>query len=1170
MYSICKVRGDGNCLYRAIAHQINELFYLTFDHKAVRQDLARYVEENQEEPGMKAAICSNFPENEQPYRASQYSKHIANQYKDGTWGGTDILIAAANFYLVSVVVHRPNETSIIIKPQIPEDVVGNINLYYSNDHYDSLILANNAATNKDPNNSPHESSLSRTILDTCSSTLQSSTSTDYAADNTGYRIIGTKAHCKQSYDLKTIRIATWNVRGAADAKKKCNIDLQLKENQVDIACLQETHMKTGTLDTKNYNWHLFGNNKHRGLAILIRKNTNLLIKDIQGNTNTMAAVISSIQGRIYIITTHVPHQSSQASYTFSDLLYLIKKKPNNSVMILLGDFNAHIGQRDVQDLQTAGRVGKTLQHKYSNKNGDILIDIMKRENLCLETSFGRNSCLKTWKSGNNTSQIDHVLTAAKPKFNVKDLKGVTLRKISDHKLIIGKIKELPDNSNKNAISSKLQSGTVKETTDSNQKFDYRHYDYEKLNQRIFRTKYQEEIRKSLTSELQETPIPWCSIMEAMKTAAKTTLLRTPKYSRERRYARAQLQKAQFLNKKYPNNPEYRSRIKECRGKLKEIIDGEEENEYQSFFEDLQKRRPGTRMRITYEFYRRHVRKERANKKRRYIPISQWESELSKQEGPHITLHNDENPNDLLDPPTEEDIADIITKMRRNTAPGMDGIVAELFKALPNDIMTQIVEHMRRAWIENVIPPTWNQTIQVPIPKRTKPQSINDYRRISICCTGYRIYASYLLTRLDLCTSNVGNYQAAFFPNRSTDDHIFTLRRVLDEKWREGTKCYVMAVDIEKAFDTVDLNALKDILTTRTNKTLTNRIIKACMNELTSIRWFGQQTKPIKKGKGVKQGCPLSPRLFTILIDDVLQTLEEEIPALNLNQDSEITLPMILSFADDLIIISTDISELNSMFTRLKHLLETVGLKTNDTKTKLLIRDPNHLQGSRQFIFLAGTNIVPVSEIRYLGTYITAGHNRRNTVRTRCKQGMKNSKTLISLIKKTKMQWKTARILYKMIIEPTMTYGLKAAAITKANRSMLRRYERMILSDMLNHTRDPPKNTKTHQILQGKTITKRVKFLRMCYYGHILRRTPPHILHTALKFKARRLKIGRPIFTWNDSISHDMNYYNKTRNEWRELAKDRKKLQTEAREIFDIAETDSEADICEDEEAGQPV
>lgn len=158
-----------------------------------------------------------------------------------------------------------------------------------------------------------------------------------------------------------------------------------------------------------------------------------------------------------------------------------------------------------------------------------------------------------------------------------------------------------------------------------------------------------------------------------------------------------------------------------------------------------------------------------------------------------------------------------------------------------------------------------------------------------------------------------------------------------------------------------------------------------------------------------------------------------------------------------------------------------------------------------------------------------------------------------------MQWQIARLLYKMVIEPSMTYGLKCAALTKANRSKLRRYERLILRDMINNAGSKPGPIKIHDLLEGKTVTKRIKCLRLCYYGHILRRPAPHLLHSAYRHKAQKLKVGRPCFTWKNTLNQDMKYYDKNPTEWSELASDKSKYVTAAQKIYQLEETDSESE-----------
>ncbi|GBP30095.1 hypothetical protein EVAR_14614_1 [Eumeta japonica] len=155
------------------------------------------------------------------------------------------------------------------------------------------------------------------------------------------------------------------------------------------------------------------------------------------------------------------------------------------------------------------------------------------------------------------------------------------------------------------------------------------------------------------------------------------------------------------------------------------------------------------------------------------------------------------------------------------------------------------------------------------------------------------------------------------------------------------------------------------------------------------------------------------------------------------------------------------------------------------------------------------NHTPVDTIKYLGTYLTSELSRRDTIKSRCKQAICNAKGLIPFTKKSKMHWKITKLIYKMVISPTITYGLNVVALTKSNRTRLRQYEREILKDMLQAARNQRK-LKTKEILEGKKIIKIMKIRRICYYGHLLIRDQPQILNSALRYTTTKRKVGHPI------------------------------------------------------------
>ncbi|GBP69970.1 hypothetical protein EVAR_50739_1 [Eumeta japonica] len=250
---------------------------------------------------------------------------------------------------------------------------------------------------------------------------------------------------------------------------------------------------------------------------------------------------------------------------------------------------------------------------------------------------------------------------------------------------------------------------------------------------------------------------------------------------------------------------------------------------------------------------------------------------------------------------------------------------------------------------------------------------------------------------------------------------------------------------------------------------------------------------------------------------------------------------------------------------LKELLILVSLKSNETKTKILVRDSINKSIIKQTQEINGVLITPMTTIKYLGTCLTSELSRRDTIKARCKQAIRNAKGLIPFIKKTKMHWKIAKLIYKMLISPSMTYGVNVVALTKSNRIRLRHYEREILKNMLQVARNQLR-LKTQEILEGKAITKIMK-IKICYYGHLLRRNQPHMLNSALIYITTKRKIGRPVKTWEDSLRQDLSYHNRNQEEWATSGQKKIEMKMVADELYQLPETDTESTAPSEENGG---
>ena len=176
--------------------------------------------------------------------------------------------------------------------------------------------------------------------------------------------------------------------------------------------------------------------------------------------------------------------------------------------------------------------------------------------------------------------------------------------------------------------------------------------------------------------------------------------------------------------------------------------------------------------------------------------------------------------------------------------------------------------------------------------------------------------------------------AGFRKGRGTRDQIANICWII-EKAREFQKnIFFCFIDYAKAFDCVDHNKLWDILKEMgIPDHLTCLLRNLYAGQEATVRTGHGTTDWFQIGKGVCQGCILSPSLFNLYAEYILKNagLDEaqagiKIARRNINN---------LRYADDTTPMAESEEELKSLLMKVKEESEKVGLKLNIQKTKIM-------------------------------------------------------------------------------------------------------------------------------------------------------------------------------------------------------------------------------------------
>ena len=325
--------------------------------------------------------------------------------------------------------------------------------------------------------------------------------------------------------------------------------------------------------------------------------------------------------------------------------------------------------------------------------------------------------------------------------------------------------------------------------------------------------------------------------------------------------------------------------------------------------------------------------------------------------------------------TLQELKNKLQALKARKACGPDGICTEMLKHGDPKLNEAILKIFNLTLNTGCFPAIWNQGLITPIFKSGDKFDPNNYRGICVSSNLGKVFCSIINDRILTFLKEhdvLSKRQIGFLPNHRTSDHIYTLHTLIKKHVHQTNKKKIFAcfVDLKKAFDLIWHDGLFFKILQSGIGGKVYDIIKSMYSEnKCSTRIGNKRTEFFTQGRGVRQGCCLSPTLFNIYINELALQLEQSAaPGLALH-DKEIKF---LLYADDLVLRSPTEQGLQQSLSCLEQFCQNCALTVNLEKNEVMVfQKKARLQGNRYHFTLGANTLGHTTSYTYLGLVISA-------------------------------------------------------------------------------------------------------------------------------------------------------------------------------------------------------
>eukprot|EP00253_Pinus_taeda_P015345 PITA_15345 len=224
--------------------------------------------------------------------------------------------------------------------------------------------------------------------------------------------------------------------------------------------------------------------------------------------------------------------------------------------------------------------------------------------------------------------------------------------------------------------------------------------------------------------------------------------------------------------------------------------------------------------------------------------------------------------------TIEEIEWSILSMAQDKAPGPNGFTVAFYRTHWEIIKKDFVRMVKNFFSKSKLGNNIKSSHLALIPKDPNPQSFDRFQPISLCNVSYKIITKILANRIKkLLPSLISENQGGFVPKRHITDNVILIQEAIHSSINRKEKGMIIKLDMANAFDRVNHQFLKAVLEKFGVSSIFISRIMECIS-LTAPLINNRPSNFFRSSRGLRQGYPLSPFLYIIMVETLSIHLEK--------------------------------------------------------------------------------------------------------------------------------------------------------------------------------------------------------------------------------------------------------------------------------------------------------